>query len=62
MTRDQELWGVASLMLNRYGQNAPVNVAERLGALAMAGETEGVAMWQEFARRLCALMAGQHHA
>ncbi|WP_372530333.1 DUF6961 family protein [Sphingobium abikonense] len=46
MTRDQELWGVAGTMLSRYGQDAPVKVAERLGALAMAGEAEGVAMWQ----------------
>lgn len=62
MTRDQELWGVASMMLNRHGQDAPVKVAERLGALAMAGETEGVAMWQDVARRLQALMADQYHA
>ncbi|WP_311270680.1 DUF6961 family protein [Sphingobium sp. WCS2017Hpa-17] len=62
MTRDQELWGVASMMLNRHGQDAPVKVAERLGALAVAGEAEGVAMWQEVARRLQALMADQHHA
>lgn len=62
MTRDQELWGVASMMLNRHGQDAPVKVAERLGALAMAGEAEGVAMWQDVARRLQALMADQHHA
>ncbi|QGP77780.1 DUF6961 family protein [Sphingobium sp. CAP-1] len=62
MTRDQELWGVAGMMLNRHGPDAPVKVAERLGALAMAGEAEGVAMWQEVARRLQALMADQHHA
>lgn len=62
MTRDQELWGVASMMLNRHGQDAPVKVAERLGALAVAGEAEGVTMWQEVARRLHALIADQHHA
>lgn len=62
MTQDQELWGVASMMLNRHGRNAPVKVAERLGALAVAGEAEGVAMWQEVARRLHMLMTGQHHA
>lgn len=62
MTRDQELWGVAGMMLSRYGQDAPLKVAERLGALAMAGEAGGVAMWQDIARRLQTLMADQHHA
>lgn len=52
MTRDQELWGVAAEVLNQHGENAPMFVAETIGALALAGETEGLATWQGIAHRL----------
>ncbi|NML88784.1 hypothetical protein HHL26_06845 [Sphingobium sp. TB-6] len=52
MTRDQELWGMASVLLRQHGDRAPVVVAERIGQLASEGKAEGVAMWKEVARRL----------
>lgn len=56
MTRDHELWGMASMMLRRHGERAPVVVAERLGQLASEGKEEGVALWKEVARRVDQLM------
>ncbi|KKW92937.1 DUF6961 family protein [Sphingobium chungbukense] len=52
MTRDQELWGMASMVLRQHGDRAPVVVAERIGQLASEGKAEGVALWKEVARRL----------
>jgi hypothetical protein len=62
MTRDQELWGMASMLIRQHGDRAPVVVAERIVWLASKGEGEGVALWQAAARRLEQLMApaGRH--
>jgi hypothetical protein len=45
ITRDQELWGMASMLLRLHGDRAPVVVAERIGQLASEGNGEGVALW-----------------
>jgi len=52
MTRDQELWGMASMVLRQHGDRAPVVVAERIGQLTSEGKGEGVALWKEVARRV----------
>ncbi|WP_405053731.1 DUF6961 family protein [Sphingobium sp. SJ10-10] len=52
MTRDQELWGMASMVLRQHGDRAPVVVAERIEQLASEGKAEGVALWKEVARRV----------
>lgn len=57
MNRDQELWGMASMLLRQHGERAPVVVAERIGQLASEGEGEGVALWKEVAWRLERLSA-----
>ena len=57
MTRDQELWGMASMLLDRHGDGAPIIVAERIGQLASEGKAEGVALWQAVARRMDQLLA-----
>jgi len=56
MTRDQELWGMALAVLRDHGEQAPHEVAERIGALALEGQPGGVAMWREVARRVDQLM------
>lgn len=56
MTRDQELWGMASMLLRQHGERAPVVVAERIGQLASEGQTGGVALWKEVAWRLGQLL------
>ena len=62
MTRDHELWGMASMMMRQHGELAPLKVAERIGELAVVGEKGGVTLWREVAQRLDALMAQAHRA
>lgn len=57
MTRDQELWGMAAMILRQHGDRAPVVVAERIDQLASEGKGEGVALWKGIARQLERLMA-----
>lgn len=62
MTREQELWGMAATLLAQHGDLAPVRVAQRIGELALSGETGGVALWKDVAHRMAALMQQQHRA
>lgn len=52
---DRELWACAAHVLKTHGTNAPRHVAERIGALALAGDSDGVATWQAIAKRMAAL-------
>lgn len=56
MTRDQELWGMAIMLLRQHGEQAPLKVAERIGELAVAHEAGGVQLWREVAHRMNALI------
>ncbi len=49
---DQLMWGAALMLLRRHGEQAPLKVAERIGALALEGDTLGVAVWTGIASRL----------
>ena len=55
MTPDEERWAEAHAVLRRHGARAPVFVAERIGALALAQDMVGNERWREIARRLDAL-------
>lgn len=57
MLSDWELWAVAKATTNQHGSNAPLFVATRIGALAVAGDAAGVAAWVEIARRMDQLRA-----
>ena len=50
-----ELWAVANETLRQHGERAPAFVAERIGALVLKGDGEGVATWQAVARRIVQL-------
>ncbi|WP_439959188.1 DUF6961 family protein [Sphingobium fuliginis] len=52
---DWELWACANQVLTAHGHDAPLHVAEQIGALALAGDQEGVRTWQEIARRIADL-------
>lgn len=52
MLSDWELWAVAAAVESQHGDGAPLHVAERIGALALAGDIDGVAAWQAVAARL----------
>ena len=55
---DRELWACAVQVESQHGNHAPVFVAERIGALALACDVAGVAIWKEIARRLDQLGVG----
>lgn len=61
MLTEWEHWAVANLVMEQHGSRAPLFIATRIGALAMAGDAAGVAAWKEIARRVTAL-AGPPHA
>lgn len=54
---DLELWAAANMVLTTHGERAPVFLAERIGSLALAGDVEGIAVWQAIGRRLSELSA-----
>jgi hypothetical protein len=49
---ERELWACADQVLEQYKANADRFVAERVAALAAAGDAEGVATWRAIATRL----------
>ena len=52
MPDDRELWACALQVECQHGEEAPRFVAERIGALAAAGDEQGIATWKAIARRL----------
>lgn len=55
---DTELWSVASTILRRHGEDAPLFVAERIGALALLEDWDGVSAWKGIAARMDMLRHG----
>ncbi len=61
---DWELWACAGEVQRQHGERAALHVAERIGALALAGDAAGVEVWKQIARRLERLADGgeaPHH-
>jgi hypothetical protein len=52
LTPEQETWAIASYLDRSKGDDAPVHVAERIGAMAVAGDLKGLLRWREIARVL----------
>jgi len=52
MLTEWELWACANQVLQTQGENSPLYVAEQIGALVLDGDAQGVATWQEIAKRL----------
>jgi hypothetical protein len=59
MTPDQERWAEALAIERQHGTMAPMWIAERIGALAMAGDFAGVARFREIAAKYEQLIAGK---
>ena len=57
MLSDWELWACAGTVLREHGDNAAFFVAERIGALALAEDKEGIATWRSIAGRIDQLRA-----
>lgn len=62
LTPDQHIWACALAVEKRHGDGAPLFVAERIGALALAGDEAGVAIWKAIAVRLDALRGASPRA
>ena len=45
MIDDLDLWRAAKLLVDRYGETAPVEAMKRADALAAEGDTEGKVVW-----------------
>ncbi|WP_246587241.1 DUF6961 family protein [Stakelama flava] len=53
---DWELWGAATMVVRQHGDRAPAFVAERIGVLALAGDSRGMDTWKRIASRVAQLM------
>ena len=62
MTPDQERWAEALAIERQHGAMAPMWIAERIGALALAGDFAGVARFREIAAKYEQLLAGRGKA
>lgn len=47
-----ELGACANQVIAAHGNDAPFHVAEQIGALALAGDAEGIRTWQAIAARI----------
>ncbi len=56
---DWELWACALEVIRQHGEKAPVHIAERVGALALAGDVAGVETWKAIAARVDQLGRGR---
>jgi hypothetical protein len=52
LSDEQHLWACALAVERQHRARAPVFVAERIGALALAGDAAGVARWTAIAARM----------
>ena len=52
LTRDQELWGMALWGEKQHGKNGAAFIDDKIGQLSRAKDNQGVALWQDVARRL----------
>ena len=52
MLTEWELWAVADTVIRRHGDGVERFVAERIEALALAGDGGGVAAWRQIAQRI----------
>lgn len=52
LTHRQHIFACALEVHRQHGAAAPVYVAEQIGALAIAGDAAGTAMWKEIASAL----------
>lgn len=55
MLSEWELWACANQVLKMHGDQAPLYVAEQIGALALADDEAGIQTWQAIARRIAQL-------
>ncbi len=52
LSHEQHLWACALAIERQHGARAPVFVAERIGALALADDAAGIERWKAIAARM----------
>ena len=57
MPAEWEILGAAHAVLKRHGAGARLFVAERIDALDLVGDADGIAFWRKVAGRIVALEA-----
>jgi hypothetical protein len=55
MVSEHELWACANFVTKTDRDRAPLFAAERIRALALDGDADGVAVWQSIAAKIEAL-------
>lgn len=53
---DWELWACAHQVLSQHRGRAPEFIAERIGAMVLTDNRDGLRVWKEIARRAADLM------
>jgi hypothetical protein len=59
VTPEEERLAEALAVERRYGSRAALHVAERIGALALAGDEAGVSRWRAIVFHLDAILAAK---
>lgn len=53
---DWELWACAHQVPRQHGERAPAFIAERIGAMVLENNLDGMRVWKEIARRAADLV------
>ena len=54
-----EILACALAVVRQHGDNSALQVAERIGTLAVAGDMQGVEVWKALAARMDSLSGGR---
>ena len=59
MIPDIDIWRSAHVLVKRYGQDAPLEAAQRADAMLEAGDMDGHAVWLRIVKAVEELLRGE---
>ena len=59
MSEEKDIWQAAKLLVDRYGDEAPVQAAMRADALLAEGDIDGQAIWKRILSAVEELLRGR---
>ncbi len=59
MSEEKDIWHAAKLLVDRYGDEAPVQAAMRADALLAEGDIDGQAIWKRILNAVEELLRGR---
>ena len=59
MSEEKDIWQAAKLLIDRYGDEAPVQAAMRADALLAEGDIDGQAIWKRILSAVEELLRGR---